>query len=636
MSVETYNEPQSVIAANREAFGEIVRRYQDMVSAVTFSMTGNLQQSEDLTQETFVAAWQNQRELRDPAKLPAWLCGIARNLTRNWLRRTEQERRMRSSESLDEIPDALPGGATHPNPAGKLEREEQAALLWATLAQIPETYREPLVMYYRRNQAVAEIAAALETSEDNVRQRLVRGRAYLKDEVRQLVESALETLRPDTTFTVAVLAALPAVVVPTAVTAATLATAATATTGSVTATGSIAATGSATATGGSGVVGKGLGLAGIGTLAWLVGVIWLALISVVLPIVALYAGLMGKLGPLQQIRNSPTVRSRRFMMFQGQLTAAVAIFLMGTYFFAMSFPNERLSVTTKVGLVVFLAWLFFVNIMFGAIYTNKYWRKIIEQDLGRLPAPKRTLEQSWLSVRSLRCNFAVTFVLLASGIFGILWFQWLCFQNIPNVFVQCAMTGFGLLIMLFVPVFFVVIHVRGMRMASDEGLEKYPPTIPNILDVVLHKAEMPQDKSTLRARMGGDMIGMGVLTGSVSASPTMFGLMQPNPWVGYVIIAVTVIGFVLFARFIAGKPKVRHLGWAATCFFYMFFYGWIHWFALREPLARFPEMQLAVLFAYALFLIFGLGGVVGYVGLFEKEINKKWGVLPKESPDEKP
>jgi len=37
---------------NREAFGEIVRRYQGMVSPVTFSMTGNLQQSEDLAQET--------------------------------------------------------------------------------------------------------------------------------------------------------------------------------------------------------------------------------------------------------------------------------------------------------------------------------------------------------------------------------------------------------------------------------------------------------------------------------------------------------------------------------------------------------------------------------------------------------
>ena len=137
---------------DREAFGQIVRRYQGLVSGVTFGMTGDLQQSEDLAQETFVAAWQNQQELRDPAKLPAWLCGIARNLSRNWLRRTENERRTRSAASLEDMPDELPDFTMHRHPAARLEREEQAALLWATLAQIPELYREPLVMFYRQNQ----------------------------------------------------------------------------------------------------------------------------------------------------------------------------------------------------------------------------------------------------------------------------------------------------------------------------------------------------------------------------------------------------------------------------------------------------------------------------------------------------
>ena len=66
----------------------------------------------------------------------------------------------------------------------------------------------------------------------------------------------------------------------------------------------------------------------------------------------------------------------------------------------------------------------------------------------------------------------------------------------------------------------------------------------------------------------------------------------------------------------------------------MAFYGWIHWYALREPLTRFPEMQLAVLFAYALFFFCGMAGVLGYIGLFEKELNKKWGTGTKESPTE--
>ena len=82
---------------DREAFAGIVRRYQNLVTALTFSMTGNLQQSEDLAQETFVAAWRRltggaSRPDVAAEKIGPWLCGIARNLTNNWLRRTTRER----------------------------------------------------------------------------------------------------------------------------------------------------------------------------------------------------------------------------------------------------------------------------------------------------------------------------------------------------------------------------------------------------------------------------------------------------------------------------------------------------------------------------------------------------------------
>ncbi|MGL6196525.1 MAG: RNA polymerase sigma factor [Thermoguttaceae bacterium] len=70
-------------AGNREAFAQIVQKYQNLVSAVTFGITGNLQQSEDLAQETFVIAWEKLSELREPEKLSSWLCGIARNLSHN-------------------------------------------------------------------------------------------------------------------------------------------------------------------------------------------------------------------------------------------------------------------------------------------------------------------------------------------------------------------------------------------------------------------------------------------------------------------------------------------------------------------------------------------------------------------------
>src|SRR5436190_14560990 len=64
---------------NRDAFGQIVRRYQGLISGLIYSGCGDLCASEDIAQETFLAAWKSLSGLREPEKLPAWLCQIARH-----------------------------------------------------------------------------------------------------------------------------------------------------------------------------------------------------------------------------------------------------------------------------------------------------------------------------------------------------------------------------------------------------------------------------------------------------------------------------------------------------------------------------------------------------------------------------
>ncbi|MGA3267986.1 MAG: sigma factor, partial [Verrucomicrobiota bacterium] len=54
------------LAGNRNAFGQIVVRYQTLISSLAYCATGSLTQSEDLSQETFVTAWQQLSDLREP------------------------------------------------------------------------------------------------------------------------------------------------------------------------------------------------------------------------------------------------------------------------------------------------------------------------------------------------------------------------------------------------------------------------------------------------------------------------------------------------------------------------------------------------------------------------------------------
>ncbi len=193
------------LSGNRDAFGQIVARYQSLVCSLAFSATGSLSQSEDLAQETFVTAWKQLADLREREKLRAWLCGIARNLINNSLRKHGREPSHRA-ESLEEISESH---SPEPLPAEQAISNEELAILWRSLERIPEIYREPLVLFYREHQSVEAVAQNLELSEDAVKQRLSRGRKLLHEEVLAFVEGALEKTSPGKTFTLGVISALP-------------------------------------------------------------------------------------------------------------------------------------------------------------------------------------------------------------------------------------------------------------------------------------------------------------------------------------------------------------------------------------------------------------------------------------------
>jgi len=193
------------LAGNRDAFGQIVSRYQSLICSLAYSATGSLGQSEDLAQETFITAWKHLGHLRERHKLRAWLCGIARNRINNFLRREGREP-IREAESLENVPESH---SPEPLPAEQTISNEEQAILWRSLERIPEIYREPLVLFYREHQSIEAVAQNLELTEDAVKQRLSRGRKLLHEQVLAFVEGALERTNPGKTFTLGVLAALP-------------------------------------------------------------------------------------------------------------------------------------------------------------------------------------------------------------------------------------------------------------------------------------------------------------------------------------------------------------------------------------------------------------------------------------------
>jgi RNA polymerase sigma factor (sigma-70 family) len=268
---------------DRQAFGQIVRRYQGMITGLIYASCGDLHRSEDLAQETFVSAWRSLSGLREPGKLTGWLCQIARHRLLDYAKSAARER-LRFKDAAQQR-----GEATAPPADQQALSNEERELLWKTLSEIPQPYRETLVLYYRQGQSTAEVAAATESTEENVRQRLARGRQMLREQVANLIERDLARTAPGSAFTLAVVAALPALTIQSA----------------------------KAATVGAAI--KGAGAAGAGTS------LWFALSFLAGPLIAVWAGLQGFLANL---RSAQSRREKRFLKINGIVLAILIVAVM--------------------------------------------------------------------------------------------------------------------------------------------------------------------------------------------------------------------------------------------------------------------------------------------------------------------
>jgi RNA polymerase sigma factor (sigma-70 family) len=203
---------QASLGGSREAFGSIIGQYQSLICGITYSATGDVGKSEELAQETFIRAWKGLRQLKDLERFRAWLCMIARNVVRTSIKRRGQD----AIDAAEPLEAAEKIQSAEAGPAERVISKEQQAIVWGALQGIPETYREPIVLFYRQKQSINQVASGLGLSEDVARQRLSRGRKMLKAEIATVVEDVLGRTRPSKVFTVAVIAALPALTTQTA------------------------------------------------------------------------------------------------------------------------------------------------------------------------------------------------------------------------------------------------------------------------------------------------------------------------------------------------------------------------------------------------------------------------------------
>jgi len=134
---------QATLDGDRDAFRQIVGRYQALICSLAYSGTGNLNRSEEIAQETFVTAWKELCKLCEPARLRSWLCGIARNLVSNSHRRAVREP-AQMGEPFDPMHEPPSAEAAPPD---QVVRKEEEAILWRALLRQFVTVASPKSNY---------------------------------------------------------------------------------------------------------------------------------------------------------------------------------------------------------------------------------------------------------------------------------------------------------------------------------------------------------------------------------------------------------------------------------------------------------------------------------------------------------
>jgi len=164
-------------AGDGPAFRTLVDAWKGRVLSFCWRMAGEGAAAEDLSQEVFLHLYQVLRRY-DPARpFAPWMRRVMTNVVLNRLRgRPERALRL---EGDGEEP-RLPADPRSPDPADSAEKAEEAALLRARIADLPDGWRAVVALRYSEGLSVEEIAAALDLPENTVKTRLFRARGALR------------------------------------------------------------------------------------------------------------------------------------------------------------------------------------------------------------------------------------------------------------------------------------------------------------------------------------------------------------------------------------------------------------------------------------------------------------------------
>jgi RNA polymerase sigma factor (sigma-70 family) len=193
--VERENDVQlihAVLSGDDSAFDILVEKYQKGVHALAWRKIGDFHYAEEITQDTFLRAYQNLSTLRNPSQFLGWLYVIANRLCLNWLRKQKPAKQLQSLEDTPMEEVVKSDYARYVLEERETEAtEHRFEIVNKLLDKLPEGERTVMTLYYLGEMTTKDIGKFLGVSVETIRTRLHRARKRLQGEEELLIQEVL-------------------------------------------------------------------------------------------------------------------------------------------------------------------------------------------------------------------------------------------------------------------------------------------------------------------------------------------------------------------------------------------------------------------------------------------------------------
>ena len=177
-----------VLDGDDTAFTELVKKYQKPVHTLVWRKIGDFHIAEEITQDTFLKAYQELAKLKKPQSFVSWLYVIAANHCSTWLRKKRLQTQSLEETNMAQLEKATYSGyVVEENERTAVEAQRE--VVKKLLAKLQESERTVVTLHYFGEMSSAEISAFLGVSADTIRSRLRRARQRLKKEEPMIREA---------------------------------------------------------------------------------------------------------------------------------------------------------------------------------------------------------------------------------------------------------------------------------------------------------------------------------------------------------------------------------------------------------------------------------------------------------------